>query len=174
MFQRQPIIDLIKKRQFSASLGASARYLQPLEDSVESGEYNELQFIIHDLRTLYLISDVFMIGSMEVPREEPDREAQDELEMKEAEKLQQQLQQQRREPPPPSETSLEDEFQQIEEHKMREEEERKRREEELRLQEEMMAEIEMMQREKENWAEEKKTLEKGKAEITAEKETLEQ
>ena len=114
-----------------------------------------------------------MIGSMEVPREDPSREEQDVLEVKEAEKLHQQQQKLQGESPPSS-MSLDDEFRQLEQQKEREEAERQKQEEEIRLQEEMMAEVEMMQKEKESWEEEKEMLQQGKAHAIAQRETLEQ
>ena len=111
-----------------------------------------------------------MIGSMEVPREEPPTEEEDEIEIKEAEKV---LQHQPRRVSPPSGMSLDDEFRQLEQEKEQEEEERRKREEELHLQEEMMAEVEMMQKEKEGWEEEKKTLEHDRADAIAQREALE-
>lgn len=113
-----------------------------------------------------------MIGSMEVPREEPSTHLQDETEVKEVEKEQQLRQQWRASPP--SHMSLDDEFRQLEQEKEREEEERQKREEELRLQEEMIAEVEMMQKEKEGWEGERKCLEQEKADAIAQREALEQ
>ena len=115
-----------------------------------------------------------MIGSMEVPLEEPPTEEQDEIEVKEAEKILQLQQNLPRRASPPSGMSLDNEFQQLEQEKEREEEERRKREEELRIQEEMMAEVEMMQKEKENWEEERKTLEQDRVDAIAQREAMEQ
>lgn len=114
-----------------------------------------------------------MIGSMEIPQEDPSREEQDLLEVKEAEELHHQ-QQKLQDESPLSSMSLDDEFRQLEQQKEREEAERLKQEEELRLQEKMMAEVEMMQKEKESWEEEKKILQQGKARVIAQRETLEQ
>ena len=155
----------------------------------------------------------FMIGSMEVPREDTfsRRNVQDEIEVKEAEK-QKRKNSQGREMSPPCILSLDDEFKQLEREeegelseetlledvieegsdlegdrsgrkgstegdKEGDEEENWHLEEELRLQEDMMAvrmEVEMMQKEKEGWEEERKNLTQDKAEARAQREALEQ
>ena len=152
-----------------------------------------------------------MIGSMEIPREDPNRRrAQDEMEVKEAEKRKKNRGD--REPSPPCVLSLDDEFKQLQEgdgereEKEREineetlleniieersegdrsegeeteeegEEENWNLEEEIHLEEKMMAvrmEVEMMQKEKENWEKERKSLKQDKVDARAQRETLEQ
>ena len=155
-------------------------------------------------------ADSFLIGSMEVPRDDTAlRRMRDEQDLKEMAK--QKKKHGGRAMSPPCILSLDDEFKQLqggeEEGEGGEKGERDEEtlledlveersedgrgedeggmegegmygidEEELRLQEDMFAvkmEVEMMQKEKESWEEERKTLEQDKANARAQREALE-